>query len=227
MKRMLRSLFLTGLAGLTLAACGTPLATPEYPGEPLLTLGGTVTSEREVPLPSTTVSLAWLVPRPGANVVVAESVPVVGQFPSHFKLSLHSPPDEGSLAQTPYGPLGMAYIGVFGENQDRFVGAAEEYVLAYLPTPVEAGSVFSKWLDKGGGARAISAGYHLIHAEPVTDAEYRKYHDCLAQATTPAEREACGDFPYDTLTVVDENLDTSIKVRIPNDPSKLRLPNFT
>ena len=226
MKRMLRSLFVTGLAGLALAACGTPLATPEYPGEPLLTLRGTVTSEREVPLPSTNVELVWLVPRPGKNLIVSESVPVEGQFPSHFKLSLHVPPDEGSLAQTPYGPIGMAYIGVFDENEERFVGAAEEYVMAYLPSPVEAGSVFSKWLDEGGGARAISAGYHLIHARAMTEAEYRKYQDCVAHATTPAERESCGDI-YDTLTVVDENLDTSIKVRIPNDPSKLRLPQFT
>ncbi|HYO72068.1 MAG TPA: hypothetical protein VEU33_38935 [Archangium sp.] len=229
MKRMLRSLFVTGFAGLTLAACGTPLATPQYPGEPLVTLRGTVSSERTEPLPSTNVELVWLVPRPGADLIVAESVPVEGQFPSHFKLSLHTPPDEGSLAQTPYGPLGMAYIGVFDETTQRFVGAAEEYVLAYLPAPVEAGSVFSQFLDKGGGARALSAGYHLIHAEPPTEAEYRAYQDCLAHAATPAERKACFDQYdlYDTLTVADDDLTTSLQVRIPNDPSKLRLPNFT
>ncbi|HZH17381.1 MAG TPA: hypothetical protein VE057_23700 [Archangium sp.] len=226
MKRMLRSLFVTGLAGLVLAACGTPLATPEYPGEPLLTLGGTVTSERTEPLPSTHVELVWLVPRTGVDLIVAESVPVEGQFPSRFTLSLHTPPDDGSLAQTAYGPIGIAYIGVFDEDTQRFLGAAENYLLAYLPAPVEAGSVFSKLLDEGGGARALSAGYHLIHVEHMTDAEYRKHQDCIAHATTPAEREACGDL-YDTLTVAGEDLDTSIKVRIPNDPSKLRLPNFT
>jgi hypothetical protein len=229
MKRMLRSSFVTGLAGLILTACGTPLATPEYPGEPLVTLSGTVTSERTEPLPSTNVELVWLVPRTGADLIVAESVPVEGQFPSHFTLSLHTPPDEGSLAQTPNGPLGMAYIGVFDETTQRFIGAAEEYLLAWLPEPVEAGSVFSQFLDKGGGARALSAGYHLIHAEPPTEAEYREYQDCMAHATTPAERAACVEQYdlFDTLSVADDDLDTSLKVRIPNDPSKLRLPQFT
>jgi hypothetical protein len=226
MKRMLRSLFVTGLAGLTLAACGTPLATPEYPGEPLLTLGGTVTSEREVPLPSTTVDLIWLVPQPGKNLVVSESVPVEGHFPSHFRMALHTPPDDGSIAQTPYGPLGMAYIGVFDEEQQRFLGVAEEYLLTYVPTPVEAGSVFSKFLDEGGGARAISAGYHLIHVDRMTDKEIQEVIECMSHATTREEREACGDY-YDTLTVADEGLNTSIKVRIPKDPATLDIPNFT
>lgn len=226
MKRMLRSLFVTGLAGLALAACGTPLATPEYPGEPLLTLAGTVTSEREVPLPSTHVELVWLVPRTGGDLVVTESVPVEGHFPSHFKLSLHTPPDDSALAQTPHGPLGIAYIGVLDEDVQRFVGAAEDFLLAYLPTPAEAGSVFSKFLDEGGGARAISAGYHLIHVDRMTDKEIQEVRECMSHATTPAEREACGDY-YDTLSVAGDDLNTSLKVRIPNDPSKLRLPNFT
>ncbi|KFA93678.1 hypothetical protein [Archangium violaceum] len=229
MKRMLRSLFVTGLAGLVLSACGTPLATPEYPGEPLLTLSGTVTSERTEPLPSPTVELVWLVPRVGEDLIVTDSVPVQGQFPSHFTLSLHRPPDDSAIVQTAYGRMAIAYIGVFDEDARRFLGAAENYVLSYLPEPVEAGSEISKWLDKGGGARALSAGYHLIHAEPPSEAKYRAYQECLANAPTPADRMACWDQHdmFDTLTVAGDDLNTSIKVRIPNDPSKLRLPQFT
>ncbi|MFE8597450.1 hypothetical protein [Archangium violaceum] len=229
MKRMLRSLFATGLAGLVLSACGTPLATPEYPGEPLLTLSGTVTSERTEPLPSESVELVWLVPRVGADVIVTDSVPVEGQFPSHFTLSLHRPPDASAIVQTAHGQLGIAYIGVFDESARRFLGAAENYLLTYLPEPVEAGSEISKFLDKGGGARAISAGYHLIHVDQVTDEEIRVYRECMERATSQAEADACSAQidRYDTLTVAGDDLNTSIHVRIPEDPTKLDLPNFT
>ncbi|OJT19970.1 hypothetical protein BO221_32725 [Archangium sp. Cb G35] len=226
MKRMLRSMFITGLAGLVLSACGEPLATPEYPGEPLLTLSGTVTSERTEPLPSPTVELVWLVPRAGEETIVTDSVPVEGQFPSHFTLSLHRPPDDSALVQSAYGRLGIAFIGVFDESARRFLGGSENYLLAYLPEPVEAGSEISKFLDQDGGARAIPAGYHLIHVERMTDAERLERQECLRQATTREEWDACPD-PFDDLSVVEEGLNTSIHVRIPEDPSKLRLPNFT
>jgi hypothetical protein len=225
MKRSLRSLFTVGFAGLALTACGTPLAGPDYPGEPLVTLSGIVTSEQTKPQSPTNVDLVWLVVSNGADYIVSESAPTEGSFPSNFSLSLYAPPEDSALNNTPFGRLGIAYIGVFDKERRRFIGADEDHLLVYLPEGVEAGSSISKVLDEGGGARAMPAGYHLIDVDRMTDAEIQKVIECQNAAPTWEEKQACGDY-HDTLSLARKGEDTHLKVRLPDDPNELDLPNF-
>lgn len=133
------------------AGCGVPLADGDYPGEPLITLHGTIRDtspipddeDSTLPVPSGPLRLgviwsqAGLTGLAGLNglVSVADQQGVArGIFPAEFTLAFHHPPPDKVLSDASGGGqiaigLLIAYVDVdsdggWNANVDRLVGGA-------------------------------------------------------------------------------------------------------
>ena len=172
--------WLLGLPLLAAAGCDSQVA-PDYPGQPLVSLTGQVTSTSSVPLPQVEVGLLWQrgPPPSTGDESLATKASVNGEFPAQFVLHLYHPPPAAALETLEPGEVSFARAnaavlpdGVAQQAQQAAAAPAPSfgdlsngaYALdtlhwfLFLEQAVPANSLTEWWL---GGA--LPAGYHLIN----------------------------------------------------------------
>lgn len=131
----------------TLAACGDPLVTSGYRGDPIFAVQGTVTQGllEEAPSTSQEVGVLWLNLLDDNSSVLVEATPadVIGnEFPAGFDVSVLAPPSDRMLgtALISYGPGGNSEQPI-DRNRVAFgiVVVATEGTFARLPTETSLG----------------------------------------------------------------------------------------
>jgi len=121
---------------------------------------------------------------------------------------------------------------------DRFLGASEDYVLAFFPAEAQTDSYCAELF---GGA--LSAGYHIMGIERVDpEAHMTCYNGCIDQFCTEDPEHGvelvcdddaieqcqfeCGS-GYDRLFEVPGGFATDISIVISNDPDEIEFPEFS
>ncbi len=147
---------------------------PDYPGEPLVSLHGQVTtSSSTLPLPQVEVGLLWQRgPPPSTNdEQLATKAAVQGEFPAQFVLSLYHPAPEAARqpllpgevrfarANAAVLPVGVAQTAsAFGNVSSIAYALDTLHWFLFLEQDVPANTLTAWWL---GGA--LPAGYHLLN----------------------------------------------------------------
>ncbi len=141
---------------LAVAACD-PLAGTDYVGEPLFTLGGTLSAPDDQ---VGGVALVWQDPRgAGGPGVATTAVPVALEFPAAFHVSIPTPPPAAARFTLDGVELAEAYVyAVVDPSAARPAprGLARGHVLIFASSDVPPGSAAAAYL---GGP--VAAGYHL------------------------------------------------------------------
>jgi hypothetical protein len=171
------------------AACDSQVS-PDYPGEPLVSLHGQVTSSSPLPLPQLEVGLLWQrgPPPSTGDEQLATKAAVQGEFPAQFILRLYHPAPEAARQPLRTGevrfaranaavlPVGIAQEGATFANVNSIAYALDtQHWFLFLEQSVPTGSLTEWWL---GGA--LPAGYHLLNVLATSPA-------CLQ----PAQVAAC------------------------------------
>ncbi len=154
------------------AGCDSQVS-PDYPGEPLVSLHGQVTSSSPLPLPQLEVGLLWQrgPPPSTGDEQLATKAAVQGEFPAQFILRLYHPAPEAARQPLRTGevrfaranaavlPVGIAQPGANFANVNSIAYALDsQHWFLFLEQPVPTGSLTEWWL---GGA--LPAGYHLLN----------------------------------------------------------------
>lgn len=152
--------------------CDSQVA-PDYPGEPLVTLQGQVTSTSTVPLPALEVGLLWQRGPPPStdDEQLATQASVQGEFPAKFLLRLYHPAPEAARQSLRTGevrfaranaavlPAGVAQPeATFGDVSSIAYALDTLHWFLFLEEDVPANSLTEWWL---GGA--LPLGYHLLN----------------------------------------------------------------
>jgi len=152
--------------------CDSQVA-PDYPGEPLVSLHGQVTSTSTLPLPQVEVGLLWQRGPPPStdDEQLATKAAVQGEFPAQFVLRLYHPaPEAARLSLLPGEvrfaranaavlPVGVATAAAPFSNVSSVAYALDSlHWFLFLEAEVPANSLTEWWL---GGA--LTAGYHLLN----------------------------------------------------------------
>lgn len=191
-------------AALAAAGCDQP-AGPDYEGEVLASLRGTVVDDRSTDTSAAKVVLVWGVDEAPIDRHVATEVPVAGAFPAEFRLDVFEPPPDDAL-MTPEGVdeprIGVAYVLVVPEDAETadeaaLLGGAEDHVLVYVDRDVVAGT-FAADLLHG----TPTQGYHLM--------------DVVREPGAV----------FDLLYEADQGLATWIEARLVDDPAQFAFPNW-
>ncbi len=190
---------------LPLAACDSQVDS-DHQGVALATLQGAVSNLRTQPAAEADVVVVWRNWN-GPSMHRGAIVPVEGNFPAEFKLSIYEPTpsdllnafDElGPQLKSYYGcapeidvdaacetQFGVAYVmaGLPGQTEfswptGQALGMDLDHLLVYVPDDIPAGSLVAKLLHS-----TPAAGFHLYGVKRLNDEEH-------------AERARC----YDTLT---------------------------
>jgi hypothetical protein len=154
------------------AGCDSQVS-PDYPGQPLVSLHGQVTSTSTVPLPQLEVGLLWQRgPPPSTNdEQLATQAVVQGEFPAQFILRLYHPAPEAARQPLRTGEVRFARanaavlpVGV-AQPQEAFANVSSiAYAVdtlhwfLFLEQGVPQNSLTEWWL---GGA--LASGYHLLN----------------------------------------------------------------
>mgnify|MGYP001828356333 CR=1 FL=1 len=238
------ALTLTLLPLLALSACDAQVD-PDYPGEPIASLVGTVTNEMQSRTATDpVVGLLWIneLTPGGPDTAFGETVAVSGQFPADFTLDVYAPPPPEALNDLSAGGqrpeesrVGTAAIAVVdgqavaafdrGEEPaaNSMLGGADRHMLVYVETDIQPGS-FGEVLLGG----QLSAGFHVMDVERLTEAQKQQVDQCRAQAVDEAQRRACGpDSAFDRLRLAPADLQTRISVRLVDDPDSVDWPEWT
>lgn len=159
---------LGAVAAAALAACDGQ-AGPDYPGEPLATIRGTVLANVAVRSGPLDVILFWIPFEDDVDEPVAQRVAVSGEFPAAFKLDLFEPPPpEGYIfpGDPEIGFPGFAQAIIIavpqGLQQDEepvpgtVFGMSDLYQVLYLDGDIAEGSPLEPWW---GGP--FTKGYHV------------------------------------------------------------------
>jgi hypothetical protein len=190
------------LAALPFAAACSSQADTQYRGEPLATITGTVQPQANVPPPGpSNVALLWAEDCYGPNAKPAECaprrhlgthVPVQGQFPASFTLSVYTPPPDERMIDCGPGRIAVAVIAVVKQEADTsnlqmsdIVGATIEFEVLYADRDI--GSVRRGAPCDGILPGPISAGYHLARKRSESDMM------ALAQASDACWEQCHGD----------------------------------
>lgn len=190
------------LSALLLAACDAQVE-PDYPGEPLATVHGTVVKADDSALGDIDAALVWVNLATNPDTLIGARTDVEGAFPASFTLSLYEPPPAGALMDLPtlVGPdesrFGLAYIGalpagVDAASTDDLVGVSEGYLVVYVESDSKPGTQTEEFF---GGP--VSAGYHLMTASEGTPERLAEREACFEAAESDGMLEddeiiACG-----------------------------------
>lgn len=160
-----------------LVGCSAPIAPDSYPGDPLVTLWGEVTSS--APLPPSEVAVVWQLDGPPSTSAM-EIGPRTGYPPiedgaPNFDLRLYDPPPPGVLRQLgtdePWFARGnavampyyfMSDVGEAVALEDPAFGMHVDHWIVYLESSAPAGSLTAWWL----GA-PLERGYHQLRVTAV------------------------------------------------------------
>ena len=167
-----------------LAACDG-LRESDYEGEVVASMEGTVTTSGNFELPDDlNIPVIWDVMAQIPGRRFAEFPEVTGDFPAHFRLDFHQPPDEDQLLEFPDGNAVMlGRLSLTSLGPDDFVleddGSAvwglwacnDEQIFAFLRDDVVPGSAAASYfgcgLDTEGSVPCgeLTAGYHVMNVE--------------------------------------------------------------
>ena len=136
-----------------LIGCGDPLASGEYPGDPLGLFGGEfseVQLEPFTPLPELAVTVVW------AGQTEHHPVEVGVTYPWSHSITLYNPPTAGFI-ELREGPLAVGLVVAFlDEDGDGLLTTGEELVglaggrnIFYAPYPVELPVLAELEMDEG------------------------------------------------------------------------------
>ncbi len=146
---------------------------PDYPGEPLVSLHGQVTSSSTLPLPQVEVGLLWQRGPPPStdDEQLATQAAVQGEFPAQFILYLYHPAPEAARQPLRSGevrfaranaavlPAGIGQPAATFSNVSSIAYALDTlHWFLFLEQDVPANTLTAWWL----GA-ALPAGYHLLN----------------------------------------------------------------
>lgn len=166
-----------------------PLVGPEYLGEPMIELAGEVENTL-VNAPSTEIAVAWLVNdfsgRP-AFFRRATAVPVEGEFPAGFTMSIYEPPpgpafggftelhqrlDSSGEARLAVGFILAlrtgAHLDLDNLREHELLGVSDEQLLIYIENA------------------SIPDGYHLIRLPEDDEFNNDQFYECVSDS--PAGR---------------------------------------
>ena len=187
------------LMGLAVASCDS-VASNRYEGEVLATLNGVVAAGAQAPEVPLEVGLVWGQPDGKAIKLIAEKVPIVGQFPAEFTVQLHHPPPKEAGFQFPGGRINVAFIAALAKNdwQPGTRLTTGKNVTAYAV----AGEILvhlDRDLPPGQGVLGLggvhTAGFHVIE-EVLVSAEEAQREAAACRAQFPsAPAEACAPEP--------------------------------
>lgn len=157
---------------LLLCACGDPLVSGDYAGEPLLTLTGQVRYADDYVEPDAPilVDILWSERQDESQKGVA--VMVSTQFPGEYTLTLYNPPEADLLVPTPldanvYSGIGAPVVyadedgdGTYVPDTDLLWGGTDDVAILYLSDDLAAPAGVTN--PDGSPAETIDAGFHLI-----------------------------------------------------------------
>jgi hypothetical protein len=228
------ALGLAVVLGLAIAGCDSQVD-GDHNGTALARLTGTVRNMRTQAAVDAEVAVVWENTAGSPDLVAGAAVPVEGNFPASFKLSLYTPPDDALINQAPDGSrLGVAYLfaGVPGTTYgkettaDQLLGMDPDHLLIYLPVDVAADSVAATLLH--GTTRA---GFHIVDVHHLSDEERDQRQDCRLglseDATFQQIYAACGGLGFDDLLPAPADLGTELQVDLVDDLEDLDAPNWT
>jgi hypothetical protein len=210
-----------------------PQADPDYQGEVLATVQGTIRSELSQPPDSCHVALIWQVTSGSPDYVVGQDVEVRGVFPTSFAIDLYTPPPTESLNNYDGSRVGVALVVVSdrpitdldlgGDEPDGLLGGCEDYLVIYVENDIQPGT----FAECAFGS-PLNAGYYLTTVLRTEDPDYqaeceRRYRQ-LGLSPEQIE-ENCGIF--DLIMPLEAGFDTNIFVRLVNDLDLLDWPNWT
>lgn len=170
---------------LPLGACD-PLTGPDYPGEPMLTLSGEVSSALEAgeAPDGIRVAIVWVAGEAsGGKFPVADSAEVSGEFPASFTLNVYHPPEEPSLLTLDAGGrVGIGFIVALPEDAalgdaielEQMLGVSNRHVVIYAPTADDAVAA----REISATLQTLEAGFNLVDAATTTP----EYETCRTDA---------------------------------------------
>jgi len=228
-----RDMRLQTLLLLSLVACDSQVD-GNHNGTPLALLTGSVDNTRSAPIEDAEVAVLWMNTSGSPDIAAAETVPVEGNFPAEFQLSIYEPPIDALINDYGDSRMGVAFI-VSGEVGTDYItddgagvlGMDTSHLLVYLPEAVAPGSVLSTVL-RGTPA----AGFHIYDVGHLSEAEIDARFQCeqgLPENHTLQEQfDTCGGFSgFDDFLPSPTNLETPLEVEIVDDLSELEIPNWT
>lgn len=188
------------LASLVLAGCDSQVD-PDYRGEPLATLHGSVVAASQAPASGDAV-IVWQNPSGSPDLSIGVSVPVSGSFPASFTMPIYTPPPAEAVIYVPeetgddrvaVGIIAMLKTGtdladLQNADDDALLGLCEDHVVVHIENELQAGSYWETIL---GGRPA--PGYHLMEVVRKTPAEKEAYYTCQQDSNdaNTACLEAC------------------------------------
>ena len=194
-------------------ACDTQNG-PDYQGEPLADIVGTVSSSVPTPPSDLEAVLVWNNSAGTPDTVTGQSVTVDSSFPSSFHIEVFTPPPTEALNDyTAAGPgnprIGVAFITALppgldlsGDEPDVPIAVSEDYMLVYVESDIAPGTWSAEFLGE-----PLSAGYYLMQVIDVDDPD-------------------CPHEIFDCLRVAPDGMSTNVPLIIAN-PEDIDIPEWT
>ena len=217
----------------SLAACDSQVD-GNHNGTALAQLAGSVENQRTRPIGDAEVAILWMNSAGSPDIAAAETVPVEGNFPAAFTLSIYEPPLDALINDYGDSRMGVAFI-VSGEVGTNYIsddgagvlGMDVAHLLVYLPEDVQPGTLVSTVL-RGTPA----AGFHIYNVGHLTEQEQTDRRDC--EAALPETHtlqdlfDTCGGFPsFDDFLPAPADLGTPLEVDLVDELDQLDVPNWT
>ena len=219
---------------LTLAACDSQVD-GSHNGTPLAELAGTVANQRTAPTNDAEVVILWQNSSGSPDIIAAETIPVVGNFPAEFQLAIFEPPLDSMLNDYGDSKMGVAYIisatagADFnnGDEEEAVLGMDQNHLLVYVPEDIVEGSQVSTVL-RG----TPKAGFHIYDVGHLSDAEQESRQMCEdnldPNATLQELFDTCGGHSlFDDFLPAPADLETPLEVDLVDDLDQLDVPNWT
>jgi hypothetical protein len=217
--RVLPSLLVLGLAigiGPGIGGCSAQVE-PSYPGEPLATVKGTVTTTATPPAKAIDAAILWLTRDPAKGWVpklVGERVPVSATFPAAFTLSAFSPPPAAAVGMRSPAPQGPP-VGPETPSDPRPTGvwtgflvalASDANIANVLPSDVLGVDthhmvVYFDHDGRPGLDQNREEDDVFLSAGPMRVPATKGYHLVLSEPGAPAAREAYDRCTWNELCV--------------------------
>jgi hypothetical protein len=185
--------------GIAAAGCD-PVASKSYQGEVLATLQGLVTPGAEAPSIPLEVALVWGQPDGKSLKLIAEKVPIIGQFPAEFTVQLHHPPPKEAGTEIGGARISTAFIAALAKNdwtQGTLLPASKN-VLAYAVAN-EMLVHLDRDVPAGEGVAGLlgihTAGFHLIEEVPVGADEAQAAAEACRKVFPSEPPESCAPQP--------------------------------
>ncbi len=216
-----------------LAACDSQVD-GDHNGTPLANLRGSVQNQRTAPTDGAEVVILWVNSAGSPDVSAAETVPVTGNFPAAFELSIYEPPIDALINNYGDSKMAVAYIlstsadaDLSNDSGEGILGLDPDHLLVYLPEDAAPGSVVATTL-RG----TPKAGFHIYNVGHLTDAEQQTREECelgLGEDYSLQELfDTCGGYSsFDDFLVAPDDLATPLEVDLVDDLDQLDPPNWT